>query len=104
MSDPFSVIASVAGATAVALHTARRVKEFLDAINDAPECVKSILRELGILQCSLTTLEELLHGSDSFSGSTLNDQDAKMHCRSGNRFDSLPGEVEFDSQDGYAIC
>lgn len=64
MADPFSIAAGIIGVAAATVHTARRLKEFLDSIKETPEAVKSISIELGVLQYSLTALEELLRSGD----------------------------------------
>lgn len=74
MADPFSVVAGIIGTAAICAHTARRLKEFLDSIKDGPGNVKSISEDLGILQYSLTALEDLLRGGDDFPDVARSDE------------------------------
>ena len=58
MADPLSVAAGVVGITAVALHSVRSLKEFIDNIHDAPRAITNLGTESVALR---TVLEDLHH-------------------------------------------
>jgi hypothetical protein len=57
MMDPLSVAAGVIGITAVALHSIRNLKEFIDKISDAPPAIHAITRDLEAVDAVLGTIE-----------------------------------------------
>lgn len=59
MADPFSIVAGVVGISGIALHSTRRLKEFIDSILDAP----STITALGADSQALVTVLESLHQS-----------------------------------------
>jgi hypothetical protein len=59
--DPFSITAGVVGTAEVALHIARRVKDFIDGIQGAPRAVSALSRDLQALQNVLETLSTLVN-------------------------------------------
>lgn len=60
MSDPLSILAAVTGIAGLALHSARRLKEFVDGIQGAPHAVSALSRDLNALYNVLGTLTALL--------------------------------------------
>ena len=59
MMDPFSIVVGVVGISAVALHSVRRLKEFISSIQNAP----SIITAIGVDLNALYSVLEFLHGS-----------------------------------------
>jgi hypothetical protein len=59
--DPFSITAGVVGTAGVALHSARRVKDFIDGIQGAPRAVSALSQDLQALQNVLETLSMLVN-------------------------------------------
>ena len=55
MAEPFSVIATIAGFAAVALHSARKTKDLIDSVVDAPKTIADIA-------VNVTLLEPILSG------------------------------------------
>ncbi len=68
MTDPVSLTFGVIGTAGVALHSARRTKEFIDGIRGAPRSVNVLSNDLRSLENVLETLEGLLKNRDIVDG------------------------------------
>lgn len=62
--DPLSVTAGVIGIAAVALHSTKRMMEFIDGIQGAPQAVKALSRDLNALEKVLQNLNDVLGHPD----------------------------------------
>jgi hypothetical protein len=65
--DPVSIASAasaILGIVAVALHSTRRMIEFIDGIQGAPQAVKALLRDLNALEKVLQTLNDVLRHPD----------------------------------------
>lgn len=65
--DPISIASAasaILGIVAVALHSTRRMIEFIDGIQGAPQAVKALLRDLNALEKVLQTLNDVLRHPD----------------------------------------
>ena len=60
MAEPFAVIATIAGLAAVALHSARKTKELIDSVVDAPNIVADIANNVKLLEAVLVAIGTLL--------------------------------------------
>ena len=59
--DPFSITAGVVGTAGVALHSARRVKDFVGGIQGAPRAISALSKDLTALADVLETLNTLVN-------------------------------------------
>jgi Fungal N-terminal domain of STAND proteins len=57
MIDPASIVFCVIGTTAIALHSARLAKEFLDSIDGAPSAVNALSKDVNALGNVLEILD-----------------------------------------------
>jgi hypothetical protein len=62
--DPMSVTASIIGIAAVALHSTKRMMEFIEGIQGAPQAVKALSRDLNALGKILERLNDVLGHPD----------------------------------------
>jgi hypothetical protein len=65
--DPLSIASAasaVLGIVAVALHSTRRMMEFIDGIQGAPQAVKALSRDLSALETVLQALDDVLRHPD----------------------------------------
>ena len=62
--DPMTITTAVIGIAAVALHSTRRMIEFIDGIQGAPQAVKALSRDLNALEKVLQTLNDVLSHPD----------------------------------------
>jgi hypothetical protein len=65
--DPVSIVSAasaILGIVAVALHSTRRMIEFIDGIQGAPQAVKALSRDLSALEKVLQTLNGVLRHPD----------------------------------------
>jgi hypothetical protein len=65
--DPVSIASAasaILGIVPVALHSTRRMIEFIDGIQGAPQAVKALLRDLNALEKVLQTLNDVLRHPD----------------------------------------
>lgn len=65
MADPLSILASVVGVSAAAAHTAKKIKEYIDTIQNVPEVVSSISSETAILRSTLLSLSSTIESDDN---------------------------------------
>jgi Fungal N-terminal domain of STAND proteins len=61
---PMSVTAGVIGIAAVALHSTKRMVEFIDSIQGVPQAVKALSRDLNALEKVLQKLIDVLGDPD----------------------------------------
>jgi hypothetical protein len=59
--DPFTITTGIIGTTAIAIHSARRLKEFIDSIQGAPETVHNLSEDVEALRVALQSLHDLMH-------------------------------------------
>jgi hypothetical protein len=62
--DPMSITVGVISLVAVALHSTRRIIEFIDGIQGAPQAVKALSRDLNALEQVLQTLNDVVSHPD----------------------------------------
>ena len=75
--DLFSITAGVVGVAGVALHSARRVKDFVGGIQGAPRAISALSKDLTALADVLETLNTLVNHVHLSGGAARTDL---FHC------------------------